>query len=45
MSYELIMSEITGHVRIIRMDRPDKLNAMSPQVDYEIIHQLHTHAG
>ena len=40
MSYQAIISEVTGRVGIIRMNRPDKLNAMNPQMDYEIRDQI-----
>ena len=40
MSYQAIVSEVTGRVGIIRMNRPDKLNAMNPQMDYEIRDQI-----
>ncbi len=40
MSYELILSEVRGRVGVITMNRPDKLNAMNPQMNHEIISQI-----
>ena len=40
MNYDTIMSEVRGRVGLITMNRPDKLNAMSPEMDYEIRHQI-----
>ncbi|MYA62263.1 MAG: enoyl-CoA hydratase [Dehalococcoidia bacterium] len=40
MSYELILSEVRARVGVITMNRPDKLNAMNPQMNHEIISQI-----
>ena len=40
MSYETIISETRGRVGVITMNRPDRLNAMNPQMDYEIRRQI-----
>ena len=40
MSYETIISETRGRVGLITMNRPDRLNAMNPQMDYEIRRQI-----
>ena len=40
MSYETIISETRGRVGLITMNRPDRLNAMNPQMDYEIRHRI-----
>jgi enoyl-CoA hydratase/carnithine racemase len=40
MAYEQILTEVSGRVGVITMNRPDKLNAMTGQMDYEIRQQL-----
>ena len=40
MSYEFILSEVRGRVGVITMNRPDRLNAMNPQMNHEIISQI-----
>ncbi len=40
MSYEFILSESRGRVGVITMNRPDRLNAMNPQMNHEIISQI-----
>ncbi len=40
MSYEFVESEVRGRVGILTMNRPDKLNAMNPQMDYELRDQI-----
>ncbi len=40
MSYETILSEVRGRVGLITMNRPDKLNAMSPEMDCDIRSQI-----
>ena len=40
MVYENILTSIQGRVGIITMNRPDKLNAMTPKMDYEIRDQI-----
>ena len=40
MSYQMILSEVRGRVGLITMNRPDRLNAMNPQMDYEIRQQI-----
>ena len=36
MAYETILSEVRGRVGLLTMNRPDKLNAMSPEMDRDI---------
>lgn len=40
MGYQNILTSIQGRVGIITMNRPDKLNAMTPKMDYEIRDQI-----
>ena len=40
MSHQLILTQTKGRVGIITMNRPDKLNAMNPQMNHEIITQI-----
>ena len=40
MSYEFILSEVRGRVGVLTMNRPDKLNAMNPQMNDEIRAQI-----
>ncbi len=40
MKYEMITSEVAGRVGIVTMNRPDRLNAMNPQMDREIRQQI-----
>ena len=40
MSYEFILSEVRDRVGIITMNRPDKLNAMNPQMNHDIRDQI-----
>ncbi len=40
MSYELILGEVRDRVGIMTMNRPDKLNAMNPQMNHEIRSQI-----
>ncbi len=40
MSYETILTEVRGRVGLITMNRPDRLNAMNPQMNHEIRQQI-----
>ena len=40
MSHEFILTETRGRVGLITMNRPDKLNAMNPLMNHEIITQI-----
>ena len=40
MAYEQILTEVSGRVGVITMNRPDKLNAMTGQMDHEIRQQI-----
>ena len=40
MSHEFILSEVKGRVGVITMNRPDRLNAMNPHMNHEIISQI-----
>lgn len=40
MAYETILSEVRGRVGLLTMNRPDRLNAMSPEMDRDIRAQI-----
>jgi len=40
MDYEQIITDVSGRVGLITMNRPDKLNAMTGQMDHEIRQQI-----
>ena len=43
MAYEQILTGVSGRLGLIRMNRPDKLNAVTGQMDHEIRQRTEAH--